>query len=184
MPAVTPAEVATLPLLMKIGSGSTVRSGYRAASSALYAQWVVTRLPCSSPAAASRNVPVQTDAIRSASRAWPASHRTRAGSAWRAPWPPGTSSRSQLPVSSRRSAAGVMVSLLDVVTGRPPRLAVVTSYAAPALANTSSGPVTSRLCTPSNKTISTVRGTSPSVPALGHGSNDEYPTFAAIARAG
>ena len=53
--------------------------------------------------------------------------------------------------------------MLDVVTGQPPRLAVVTSYASPALANTSSGPVTSRLCTPSNKTISTVRGTSPSV---------------------
>ena len=62
MPAVTPAEVARLPSLTKIGSGSTVTSGYWAASSAQCAQWVVTLRPFSSPASASRNVPVQTDA--------------------------------------------------------------------------------------------------------------------------
>jgi hypothetical protein len=47
------------------------------------------------------------------------------------------------------------------------------------VAKTSSGPVTSRDCTSSNKTIRTVR-TSPSLPGLAHGSNDENPTNPAI----
>ena len=47
---------------MKIGSGSTVTSGYWAASSSQRSQWVVTLRPFSSPASASRNAPVQTDA--------------------------------------------------------------------------------------------------------------------------
>ena len=70
----------------------------------------------------------------------------------------------------------------------PPRLAVRMSYAGPspwwarqvlAPVNTSSGPVTSRLCTSSKRTISTVR-MCPSVTRPGDGSNDEYPTFYAI----
>ena len=48
--------------------------------------------------------------------------------------------------------------------------------------NTSSGPVMSRLCTSSKRTISTVRMI-PSLARPGDGSNDEYPTFYAIARA-
>ena len=116
MPAVTPAEVATLPSLMKIGSGSTVTSGYRAASSAQYAQWVVTRLPCSSPAAASRNAPVQTDAIRSRPRRVAgAASAPGPGRRRRAPSPPGTSSRSgALPVSSAQVGVGRMASPLVV----------------------------------------------------------------------
>src|SRR6185437_14325335 len=45
--------------------------------------------------------------------------------------------------------------------------------------NTSSGPVTSRLCTWSNRTISTVRMPL-SLAGPDHGSNDENPTFPAM----
>src|SRR6185312_14104507 len=55
---------------------------------------------------------------------------------------------------------------------RPPRQVL-------APVNTSSGPVTSRLCTWSNRTIRTVR-MRPSLTGPGHGSNDEYPNFPAI----
>src|SRR6202044_1673487 len=85
MPAVTPAEVARSPSLMKIGSGSTVTSGYWAARSAQRSQWVVTVRPVSSPASASRNAPVQTDASRSAFGALRRSQPTRSGARRRAP---------------------------------------------------------------------------------------------------
>ena len=67
---------------------------------------------------------------------------------------------------------------LEVVTGAASRLAVVISYPG-TCANTSSGPVTSRLCTPSNNTISTVR-MHLSLALRGDDSNDKYPTFPAI----
>src|SRR5271169_1112551 len=66
MPAVTPAEVQTGPSHTKIGSGSTRTAGKRWASLAQYIQWVAARRPSSTPAAASRNAPVQTEATRRA----------------------------------------------------------------------------------------------------------------------
>ncbi len=50
MPAVTPADVRTLPSATKIGSGSTSTCGKRRASSSHHAQCVVTRRPSSRPA--------------------------------------------------------------------------------------------------------------------------------------
>ncbi len=66
MPAVTPAEVQTEPSRTKIGSDSTRTAGKRRASSAQYDQWVTARRPSSTPEAASRNAPVQTEATRRA----------------------------------------------------------------------------------------------------------------------
>ena len=70
MPAVTPADVHTLPSRTKIGSGSTVTSGYSAREvRRTTTQCVVARFPSSRPAAASTNVPVHTDATRRLRRA-------------------------------------------------------------------------------------------------------------------
>ena len=69
IPAVTPADVHTLPSRTKIGSGSTVTLGYRRAKSSHHAQCVVARRPSSSPAAASTNAPVHTDVTRRLRRA-------------------------------------------------------------------------------------------------------------------
>ena len=66
MPAVEPAEVMVCPSRTKIRSGSTATRGWRRASSAQNAQCVVAALPSSSPAAASRNAPVQTEQVRRA----------------------------------------------------------------------------------------------------------------------
>src|SRR6516162_7152364 len=71
IPAVTPAEVHTEPSHTKIGSGSTRTAGKRWASLAQYIQWVAARRPSNTPAAASRNAPVQTEATR---RAWVNTH--------------------------------------------------------------------------------------------------------------
>ena len=69
MPEVTPAEVQTLPSRTKIGLGSTLSSGWRRASSAVDAQCVVTVLPSSRPARASRNEPEHTEVTRRERRA-------------------------------------------------------------------------------------------------------------------
>ena len=61
MPAVTPAEVHTLPSRTKIGSGSNRTLGKRAANSAQRPQWVAARRPSSSPAVATRKAPLHTD---------------------------------------------------------------------------------------------------------------------------
>ncbi len=53
---------------------STRSTGKRWASFAQYIQWVAGRRPSSTPAAASRNAPVQTEATR---RAWVARSRTQ-----------------------------------------------------------------------------------------------------------
>ena len=66
MPAVTPAEVHSRPSRMKMGSQSTVSPGYSRASWSARPQWVVTRWLVASPAAASRNTPLQTEVTRRA----------------------------------------------------------------------------------------------------------------------
>ncbi|MFF8531733.1 hypothetical protein ACN6K9_001496 [Streptomyces sp. SAS_267] len=50
IPEVTPAQVHTCPVLMKVGSGSTTTRGYREASRPAVSQWVVAGRPSSSPA--------------------------------------------------------------------------------------------------------------------------------------
>lgn len=65
MPAVTPADVYTVPSRTKIASGSTVTPECRRARVAACRQCVTARRPSSSPARASRNAPVHTDAVRS-----------------------------------------------------------------------------------------------------------------------
>src|SRR3984957_12072982 len=89
MPAVTPAEVQTGPSRTKIGSASTLTAGKRRASSAQTDQWVAARRPSSTPDAASRNAPVQTEATRRARAARLRSQSIRFGSAAAAstPWP-------------------------------------------------------------------------------------------------
>ena len=116
MPAVTPAEVYSRPSRTKILSGSTVICGWVSARRVQADQWVVARWPSSSPAAASTNAPVQTEATRSL---WPAavtSHRRRTGSAAAASWPrpPATSSVS---IAAREDGNGwvPMTSPLEVV---------------------------------------------------------------------
>ena len=95
---------------------------------------------------------------------------SRSGScaaASREPRPPGTISVSIFWGASARAPSGVRVSPLDVCSGAPSRLNVRTSYPRSprpkactyrwAPANTSRGPVTSRLCTPANRRIATWR---------------------------
>jgi hypothetical protein len=92
---------------MKIGSGSTVRSGNRSASVAQCRQCVVTLRPVSSPASAKANAPVHTDAICPARPALRRSQSISSGSQSRAPSPPGTSSRSG-GSACRRSRSGTI----------------------------------------------------------------------------
>ena len=66
IPAVTPADVQTGPSRMKIGSQSTRSSGRWLASCPARLQWVVTVHPVTSPAAASRNTPLQYEVTRRA----------------------------------------------------------------------------------------------------------------------
>ena len=63
-PAEAPAEVTIRPSSTNSTSGFTLTVGYRLASSPAASQWVVARLPSSSPAAARMNVPEQIDATR------------------------------------------------------------------------------------------------------------------------
>ena len=94
MPEVTPAEVQTSPSRTKIGLGSTLSSGWRRASSAVEAQWVVTVRPSSSPARASRKAPEQTEVTRRERRAALRIQRIRpaSSSALATPKPPATTS--------------------------------------------------------------------------------------------
>ena len=121
MPAVTPAEVITSPSRTKIGSGSTSTSGWRRASSAHHAQWVVARRPSSSPARASRKAPVQTDATRreraAAARSQPTSRSSSPAAA--TPVPPGTSSVSIGPRQPAIVPSGCRATL-EVGRGRGP----------------------------------------------------------------
>lgn len=113
------------------------------------------------------------------------SHAVSSGSGARVPSPPGTSRvcGSRAPVSD---PSGTRVSPLEVRTGAPSREAVRMRYVPgvcrSAPAKTSRGPVTSRLCTPSKRTRSTVRWGMPRFFGRGgHGRNDGFPTFPAVA---
>ena len=77
MPAVTPAEVATLPSRTKIGSGSTVTAGNIRARRSQLDQWVVARRPSSSPACASTKAPEHTEVTRRDSAGDPPDGRDR-----------------------------------------------------------------------------------------------------------
>jgi hypothetical protein len=102
MPDVTPAEVQTSPSCTKIGFGSTSTSGWRRASSAQEDQWVVARLPSSSPARANRKLPEQTEVTRRERRAAERIQRIRSLSStasW-TPKPPATRSVSIGPRTS------------------------------------------------------------------------------------
>src|SRR5262249_28469780 len=88
IPAVTPAEVYTPPSRTKIGSGSTSIRGYCRARRSQNSQWVVASRPSSSPAAASRKAPVQTDPTPRARPAEGRSHRRRSASPPPHPTPP------------------------------------------------------------------------------------------------
>lgn len=171
--ALIPAPVQTSPSRMKIGSASTSISGCAEASCRAVDQWVVARLPSSSPAAASRCAPTQTDATR---RLRPASSFTRStttGStrAWTrrsrsTSTEPGTTRVSMLrPAASRKVRSGRTRTPAPVVTGSRDSAARTTSYpsASPASRraseNTSGGPVTSSRSTPSKRTMTTSRPT-------------------------
>ena len=102
MPALTPAEVHTRPSWMKMGSQSTISSGCSSASWRARLQWVVTRRPVTSPAAASRKTPLQTDVTRRvvAPAALIQSTSARSARARSTPAPPATTSVSIPPGSS------------------------------------------------------------------------------------
>ena len=185
MPAVTLAEVAMFPSLMKIGSGSTSTAGYWSRRAPHCDQWVVARLPSSRPALASRNAPVQTEATRFAwcVRADPADEvrvlaaRARAARNDQQVGRIGPGLVAEVAIRGDAQAARRADLGTAEAGGADPvgPLAVVV----PGAAKTSSGPVTSRDCTLSNKTMSTVR-TRPSLASPAHGSNDENPTNPAI----
>ncbi len=86
------------------------------------------------------------------------------------------------------AVSGVSVRPLEVRTGVPSRDAVRMRYAsgrsawAEAAAKTSRGPVTSRLCTPSKRTMSTLCWDVMGTMLLGppDGRNDGFPTLSAI----
>ncbi|MNJ53126.1 hypothetical protein D3C77_485050 [compost metagenome] len=64
MPALTPADVHTVPCWMKIASASTSMAGNACLRVSHMAQWVAARRPSSRPALASRKAPLHTEAIR------------------------------------------------------------------------------------------------------------------------
>ncbi len=169
--ALIPAPVQTSPSRMKIGSASTSISGCSAASWCAVDQWVVARFPSSSPAAASRCAPTQTDVTRRVreARAFtrstsPASTTARTRRSPSASTEPGTMSVSMLrPAAWSKVTSGRMRTPAAVVTGSNEAAASTTSYAAASPAsrraseNTSGGPVTSSRSTPSNTTMTTSR---------------------------
>ncbi len=119
MPEVTPAEVHTRPSRTKIGSQSTRTSGCSRASCSSRAQCVVTRRPSSSPAAASRNTPLHTEATRRAPAAAAIQDTSAASSLARStPWPP-TTTRVSVAAGSRSATpcAACTISPLTDLTG-------------------------------------------------------------------
>ena len=64
MPAVTPAEVQTPPSSIWMASPSTLTAGRNRCSASTSLQCVVARRPSSAPAAARKNVPLHTEAMR------------------------------------------------------------------------------------------------------------------------
>jgi hypothetical protein len=107
IPAVTPAEVMTLPSLTKIDSRSTMIFGKFAASSGTHRQWVAARCPSRIPVAASGKAPAHTEAMRRDDRERRAMPEMSSGSdtAARQSLGPGTIMVSIGPVTSSRAAS-------------------------------------------------------------------------------
>ena len=194
MPAVTPADVHTLPSRTKIGSGSTVDVRDSVARARSHArQCVVARRPSSSPAAASTNAPVHTDATRrlrargardrSATSAASLRRVERAFAADDDQRVDRTAQRAQRPVGDdRRPAAGrdrPRGSVVDrAVRSRP----IVDVVPAPAAANTSCGPTRSSAVMPGIGDEDDAAAHPPIVRAAGAGSNDQIRTIPATSR--
>ena len=187
MPALTPAEVQTRPSWMKMGSQSTISSGCSSASWRARLQWVVTRRPVTSPAAASRKTPLQTDVTRRVvtPAALIQSTSARSARARSTPAPPATTSVSIPPGSSWPTPwlACTGSPLLDR-TGPGARDTTWQSYSADsglACWNTSYGPVRSRDWKPSKMTKTTRRLPTPSDCTLPpRWRHDGQPTLCAI----
>jgi len=136
-----------------MASGTTSRAGYPRARAFVSCQWVVTRRPSSSPAAARMNVPVQIVAVRCARVASVRAALTIAGLIGSAgiSSEPTMSAISSGPLSS--AAASTLIRIpVEETTSRPSVEYNVISYSAPArLAslNTSLGPATSSKVAPS-----------------------------------
>ena len=171
MPAVTPAEVHTLPSRTKIGSGSTSIAGYLACNSLARAQWVVTRRPSSRPGRGGEERP-RAHGHEPSARVARLGRRSRRGAGRRTPRPP----RRRRGAAARRSGRSAPTTARSAPIRRP--LSATTSppstdttcrrylgasgdmwaSASLAPANTSCGPVMSSGCTPSKATITTARG--------------------------
>jgi hypothetical protein len=150
IPAVTPADVHTFPSWTKIGSQSTASPGYSVRSCSSRPQCVVTRRPSRTPASASSNAPLHTDATRRAVRAACATQSTSAVAprAAATPTPPATTSVSMPSGARSVSKAAWTRSPPDAGTG-PTRGPTTRHSYRPVASNTSCGPVRSRIWKPS-----------------------------------
>ena len=170
-----------------MGSQSTISSGCSSASWRARLQWVVTRRPVTSPAAASRKTPLQTDVTRRlvAPAALTQSTSARSARARSTPDPPATTSVSIPPGSSSPTPwlACTGSPLLDR-TGPGLRDTTWQSYSADsglACWNTSCGPVKSSNWKPSKITKTMRRLSTPSGCTLTPGGrHDSHPTLRAI----
>ena len=188
MPAVTPAEVHTLPSRMKIGSGSTVTSGNSCARRAHVAQWVVALRPSSSPARASKKAPEHTEVTR---RDRCAADRIQATSrsstiAWATPRPPTTTRVSIGPRQAPIARLAPISSPFDARITPPSGLTTSVAYSLTslslnrsAIANTSSGPARSSSWRSGKTTSTTRRAIHPRVDHHSHGRNDKTLTISA-----
>ena len=185
MPAVTPAEVATARRVRRSGRGRPRRPGGRG------------RACRSTPSGSSRGgrpaarprragcAPVHTETRRSARGAVLAQpvDQARVGATG------ALAAGDEQGVRGRRVGEGVVRyegqaaggAHGSAVQGGGADAVARPGCAARRPAKTSTGPVTSRLCTPSKRTTRTVRCAMPSIlGGGGDGRNDEYPTFPAI----
>ena len=92
-----PADVMISPSSTTRASLKTSVPGRRCCSCSMNSQWVVARFPSSSPAAPSRNAPVQTLVVKTPARCWEAiqSRTTGCSSTGHVPGPPGTTTMSR-----------------------------------------------------------------------------------------
>ena len=107
-----------MPSRTKIGSGSTMSCGWSFCSSSHSDQWVVTRRPSSSPAAASTKVPLHTAVTRRQVGATAATQPSTSGSRTTSivPWPPTTMSVS---MARSRSATAAAETVRSMPISRP-----------------------------------------------------------------
>lgn len=135
MPAEMPAEVTMSPSSIQRGPATARTAGKRVRSSSRSSQWVVASRPSSRPASASRNAPVQTEAVMRARAAVAAIHAASPGRrSSSSTTPPGISSTSSAGACSRPS--GTWIAMPGRVTTGPARWAssrVSNSGAAPPL---------------------------------------------------